>query len=91
MRKSHKRPLKRPPEADHWLCRCHSCRSIYRLPKSGVKPLREDIGKAKCPACGGILVRTQRGNASPIRTITRGEARLKDAAHHTDRENRYEP
>ena len=80
MRNSHGRLLRRPPEADYWFCRCSSCRSVYRLPKSGVKPLRADIGKAKCPECGGMLVRTQCGDDTPIRTITRGEARLKDAA-----------
>ncbi len=78
MRKSKGRLLRRPPDANFWFCQCHSCRSIFRLPRSGVKPLKADIGKAKCTFCGGLLRRTQRRDGETVHTITRAEARLKD-------------
>ncbi len=76
MRKSHGRWSSARSDARYWLCRCDTCTVVYGLLRSGSRRLREDIGKAKCPACGTLLVRTQRIKGAPVCFITRKDARL---------------
>ncbi|MBP9751253.1 MAG: hypothetical protein KBD19_00135 [Candidatus Moranbacteria bacterium] len=60
----------------YWLCQCRNCRHTFNVPRARNRPLTMEIGKAKCPDCGGFLVRSNRIPDTPARTITREQARL---------------
>ena len=76
MRNANGKPENTRPNAKYWLCRCNSCAVVYGLIRSGVRSLQEDIGKAKCPECGTLLVRSKRTKDTPVCFITRKDARL---------------
>lgn len=60
----------------YWLCQCRGCKSIFNVPRANNRSLTMEIGKAKCPDCGEFLVRSNRIQDIPIRTITREQACL---------------
>lgn len=60
----------------YWVCQCRNCEIVFNLPRAEHRPLSMEIGKAKCPYCGKVLVRSNRNIHPQIKTITREQAGL---------------